>query len=345
MFQLMFAIITPALISGAIADRAKFGRWVALRRRLGHHRLLPGRALGVRLRRPDVRTATAGWLANARRRGLRRWNGGPHQRRCRGPRPGARARQARGLAEGADAAAQPAVRHARRRPAVVRLVRLQRRLRRSPPSDLAGIAFINTIVATCAALLGWLIVEKIRDGKPTTLGAASGAVAGLVAITPACGVRRPRRRDRPRPHRRCRLRPRGRPEVQVRLRRLARRRRRPPGRRHHRHAAHRLLRHQARSTSGRRDGLFYGGGFDPARQAGDRGGFAVLSTRSSSTLDPRLHHQVDHRLPRSARRTRSTASTSPSTLRPPTTSRASSVADSPRSLHLGDVDAGKEADA
>jgi Amt family ammonium transporter len=45
---------------------------------------------------------------------------------------------------------------------------------------------MNTQVATSAALLGWLIVEKIRDGHPTSLGAASGAVAGLVAITPAC---------------------------------------------------------------------------------------------------------------------------------------------------------------
>jgi Amt family ammonium transporter len=53
--------------------------------------------------------------------------------------------------------------------------------------DLAGVAFTNTTLATCAAVLGWLLVELIRDGKPTTLGAASGAVAGLVAITPACG--------------------------------------------------------------------------------------------------------------------------------------------------------------
>ena len=54
-------------------------------------------------------------------------------------------------------------------------------------SNAAGYAFVNTNTATAAALLGWLIVEKIRDGHPTTLGAASGAVAGLVAITPACG--------------------------------------------------------------------------------------------------------------------------------------------------------------
>jgi ammonium transporter, Amt family len=51
----------------------------------------------------------------------------------------------------------------------------------------AGYAFVNTNTATAAALLGWLIIEKIRDGHPTTLGAGSGAVAGLVAITPAAG--------------------------------------------------------------------------------------------------------------------------------------------------------------
>ncbi len=50
-----------------------------------------------------------------------------------------------------------------------------------------GLVWLNTTVCTCAAVLGWLIVEKIRDGKATSLGAASGVVAGLVAITPACG--------------------------------------------------------------------------------------------------------------------------------------------------------------
>jgi Amt family ammonium transporter len=52
---------------------------------------------------------------------------------------------------------------------------------------VAGMAFFNTQVAGAAAVAGWLIVERRRDGKATTLGAASGAVAGLVAITPACG--------------------------------------------------------------------------------------------------------------------------------------------------------------
>ncbi|MCV7148404.1 ammonium transporter [Mycobacterium riyadhense] len=50
----------------------------------------------------------------------------------------------------------------------------------------AGSTFITTTVATAAAMLGWLLTERIRDGKATTLGAASGIVAGLVAITPSC---------------------------------------------------------------------------------------------------------------------------------------------------------------
>ena len=53
-------------------------------------------------------------------------------------------------------------------------------------NGLAAIAFINTITATSAAVLAWLLTEKIRDGHATSLGAASGVVAGLVAITPAC---------------------------------------------------------------------------------------------------------------------------------------------------------------
>ena len=51
----------------------------------------------------------------------------------------------------------------------------------------AGLAWVNTTTATCAAMLAWLITEKFRDGKATSLGAASGIVAGLVAITPAAG--------------------------------------------------------------------------------------------------------------------------------------------------------------
>ena len=56
---------------------------------------------------------------------------------------------------------------------------------------LAATAFLNTMLAGGTGMLGWLLVEQKRDGKPTTLGAASGAVAGLVGITPACGFVEP----------------------------------------------------------------------------------------------------------------------------------------------------------
>jgi Amt family ammonium transporter len=49
-----------------------------------------------------------------------------------------------------------------------------------------GLITVNTLGATAASILGWLFIEKMKDGKPTSIGAASGAVAGLVAITPAC---------------------------------------------------------------------------------------------------------------------------------------------------------------
>jgi Amt family ammonium transporter len=51
-----------------------------------------------------------------------------------------------------------------------------------------GVTFLNTTIATCAAMLGWLLVERLLHGKATSLGAASGIVAGLVAITPSCGA-------------------------------------------------------------------------------------------------------------------------------------------------------------
>ncbi|MGH1564999.1 ammonium transporter [Mumia sp. DW29H23] len=58
-------------------------------------------------------------------------------------------------------------------------------------SGETGLVWVNTAVAAAAAIIGWLVVEKIRDGKATSLGAASGIVAGLVAITPACGALSP----------------------------------------------------------------------------------------------------------------------------------------------------------
>lgn len=55
-------------------------------------------------------------------------------------------------------------------------------------NNAAAVAVINTFAATCAAAIGWLVTEKLRDGHATSLGAASGIVAGLVAITPACAA-------------------------------------------------------------------------------------------------------------------------------------------------------------
>ena len=55
-------------------------------------------------------------------------------------------------------------------------------------NNTAAVVFVNTFAATCAAAAGWLLTERIRDGHATSLGAASGIVAGLVAITPSCSA-------------------------------------------------------------------------------------------------------------------------------------------------------------
>ena len=124
-FQLMFAIITPALISGAIADRAKFGGWA---------RSSCSGSPSSTSRSPtgsSTSATTAGWMPTQAGRAsrLRRWYGRPRQRRCR--RPGARAgpRQAPRLERDPMRPHNLPLVTARRRPAVVRLVRLQRRLR------------------------------------------------------------------------------------------------------------------------------------------------------------------------------------------------------------------------
>ena len=54
-------------------------------------------------------------------------------------------------------------------------------------SGVASVAFMNTMIATCAAAFSWLVTEQLARGKPSLLGAASGVVAGLVAVTPASG--------------------------------------------------------------------------------------------------------------------------------------------------------------
>ena len=193
-FQMMFAIITVALISGAHLRPDEVRRLAGLRVRLGHPGLLPGRALGLgrRLHRRQHRRA-----------GLRRWYRGAHQRRCGGARRW-RWCSASGIGWPKESF----------KPHNVPFVALGAGLlwfgwfgfnagSELTADAVTGVAFINTQVATAAALLGWIIVEWIRDGKPTLVGASSGAVAGLVAITPACGFITPRRGGAARPRRRC----------------------------------------------------------------------------------------------------------------------------------------------
>ena len=232
-FQMMFAIITVALISGALSDRLKFGGWVLFA--FGWftlvyvpvaHWVWGGGWIGANVRALDFAGGTAVHI-NAGAAALGAGHG---------------ARQADRLAAGEHAPAQRAVRRARRRPAVVRLVRLQRRLRADRRRHHRGR--LRQHPGRHGRRPDRLVVvEWLRDGKPTLVGASSGAVAGLVAITPACGFIAPLPAVAARPHRRCGLRARRRPEVQARLRRLARRGRRALRRWLDRLAVHRLLRH------------------------------------------------------------------------------------------------------
>jgi Amt family ammonium transporter len=182
-FQLMFAIITVALISGAIADRAKFGAWLVF----------------VVLWATIVYFPIAHWVFF-----FDEGNGG-----WIGDRLGAldfAGGTAVHINSGAAALALAIVlgkrigwRRDPMRPHNLPLVVLGAGLlwfgwfgfnagSAVAANNTAAVAFINTQVATAAAVIGWLIVERIRDGHPTTLGAASGAVAGLVGITPACNA-------------------------------------------------------------------------------------------------------------------------------------------------------------
>ena len=185
-FQLMFAIITPAIISGAIADRAKFTSWavfVAIWSTLvyfpvAHWVFAFGNKVG------DTVTG-AGFLA---RQGLEDFAGGTAVHINAG---------AAALALAIVLGKRVGWRKESMRPHSLPLVMLGSGLlwfgwfgfnagSALAANGVAALALMNTQVAAAVALAGWLLVEKIRQGHPTSLGAASGAVAGLVAITPAC---------------------------------------------------------------------------------------------------------------------------------------------------------------
>ena len=185
-FQLMFAVITPALISGAIADRAKFTAWavfVAVWSTLvyfpvAHWVFAFGNKVG------DTVTG-AGFLAA---RGVQDFAGGTAVHINAG---------AAGLAMAFILGRRVGWLRESMRPHSMPLMLIGAALRwfgwfgfnagsALGANGVAALAFMNTQVATAAAALGWLLVEKLRDGHPTSLGVASGAVSGLVAITPAC---------------------------------------------------------------------------------------------------------------------------------------------------------------
>lgn len=185
-FQLMFAVITPALISGAIADRTKFVSWgifvaiwvTVVYFPVAHWVFAFGNKEG------DTVTG-AGFLAA---RGVQDFAGGTAVHINAG---------AAALALAIVLGRRIGWQRSPMRPHSLPLVLLGAGLlwfgwfgfnagSALGANAVAGLAFINTQVAAGGALLGWILTEKFRDGHPTTLGAASGAVAGLVAITPAC---------------------------------------------------------------------------------------------------------------------------------------------------------------
>jgi ammonium transporter, Amt family len=197
-FQLTFAVITVALISGAIADRVKFGTWITfaviwvtvvyfpIAHMVWGGGLLSGAEGGLSAKLFGVTDGVASFLPID-------FAGGTVVHINAG---------AAGLALALVVGKRLGFGKVAMRPHNLPLVMIGAGLLWfgwfgfNAGSELAadGVAssvWLNTTVATCAAAIGWLVVEKLRDGHATSLGAASGVVAGLVAITPACGALSP----------------------------------------------------------------------------------------------------------------------------------------------------------
>ncbi|WP_232662707.1 ammonium transporter [Pseudonocardia sp. TRM90224] len=185
MFQLMFAVITGALLSGAIADRARFWPWTIF---VGLWTLFVYVPLAHWIFAFDgYVSANGGWMANVL--GALDFAGGT----------------AVEINSGASALALALVLGKRRgwprepmRPHNLPAVLLGAGLlwfgwfgfnagSALAAGAVAGNAFVTTMTASAAAVIAWLALEHRLDGRPTSLGAASAAVAGLVGITPACG--------------------------------------------------------------------------------------------------------------------------------------------------------------
>jgi Amt family ammonium transporter len=180
-FQATFAIITVALISGAIADRAKFGAWMVFAGLWATLVYFPVAGWVFNFTPED----DGGWIVD--KLGAIDFAGGT----------------AVHINAGAAALALAIVLGKRfgfskgiMQPHNVPLTLIGASLlwfgwfgfnagSQLAADGVAALAVVNTIAAPAAAMLGWITVEKIRHGKGTSIGAASGVIAGLVAITPA----------------------------------------------------------------------------------------------------------------------------------------------------------------
>ena len=205
LFQALFAAITVALISGAAADRMKFGAWMVFAGLWAVLVYFPVAHWVFAFDGVVTEDSIGGWIANKLK--AIDFAGGTAVHINAG---------AAALAV-AIVLGKSAIFGQLRKPHNVPLTLLGAGLLWAgwyafnggsalAAGNSASIVMVTTFVATCAATLAWLAVEKFKDGHVTGVGAASGAITGLVAITPACGAvtpigaiaaRRHRRRDLP----------------------------------------------------------------------------------------------------------------------------------------------------
>lgn len=185
-FQATFAIITVALISGAIADRAKFGAWMIFAGVWATVVYFPVANWVFNFTVADGKVVDGGWIVNDI--GAIDFAGGTAVHINAG---------AAGLALAIVLGKRFGFSKGIMQPHNVPLTLLGTALlwfgwfgfnagSEVAADGIASLAFINTLAAPSAAMLGWILIEKLKHGKATSIGAASGAVAGLVAITPAC---------------------------------------------------------------------------------------------------------------------------------------------------------------
>jgi Amt family ammonium transporter len=191
-FQVVFAIIAVALVSGAIADRIKFSTWTVFT--LVWATLVYFPAAHWVFAFSGYAAKAGGWIANGglflHGHGAYDFAGGTAIHINAG---------AAGLALALVSGKRIGFGKDPMRPHNLTLVMIGAGILwfgwfgfNAGSALASGVqatgVWINTLGATCTAMLGWLIVERIRDGHATSLGAASGIVAGLVAITPACAT-------------------------------------------------------------------------------------------------------------------------------------------------------------